>query len=91
MGAILGVDRTLISKYLSGAQQCSDISQLRRFADLLGVPYETFGLSAVAATDASVDITQWRLARRALNQNRHALTALAADLYWEPQRVEATQ
>src|SRR5947208_15612932 len=64
MGAILGVDRTLISKYLGGARQCSDISQLRRFAELSGVPYETFGLSALAATDVSVDVTQWRVARQ---------------------------
>lgn len=91
MGEILGVDRTLISKYLSGARQCSDISQLRRFAELLGVPYETFGLSAVSATDVSVDVTRWRVTRQALNQNRHTLTSIAADLYWAPQWIEATR
>jgi hypothetical protein len=35
MAAVLGVDRTLVSKYVSGARRCHDVTQLRRFAEAM--------------------------------------------------------
>jgi transcriptional regulator with XRE-family HTH domain len=44
MARVLGVDRTLVSKYLNGSRVCRDVDQLRRFADAMDLPPETFGL-----------------------------------------------
>ena len=87
MAAVLGVDRTLVSKYVSGARQCHDVTQLRRFAEAMDLPPETFGLlpepygaasDGSAATDAA---SEWRLVRQTLNRNRAELTKLVAGLY----------
>ena len=96
MAAVLGVDRTLVSKYVSGARRCHDVTQLRRFAEAMDLPPETFGLlpepddvsSAGEAPTEEAD--HWRLVRRTLNRNRSELTAAAASLYWDPERIEGT-
>lgn len=96
MGAVLGIDRTLVSKYVSGARQCHDVTQLRSFARALDVPLSTFGLvDAPDSADAgaalsSDDNERWKAVRRTLNRNRHALSKVAADLYWDPLRIEGT-
>ncbi|HZZ45935.1 MAG TPA: helix-turn-helix transcriptional regulator [Pseudonocardia sp.] len=96
MAAVLGVDRTLVSKYVSGARQCHDVTQLRRLAEAMDLPPETFGLlpepygaaaDGASPTDAS---SEWRLIRQTLNRNRSTLTKLAADLYWGPDRIAGT-
>jgi transcriptional regulator with XRE-family HTH domain len=40
----LGVDRTYVSKVLSGARQIRDVGRLRHVARTIGVPPERFGL-----------------------------------------------
>ena len=40
----LGVDRTYVSKLLSGSRQVSDVGRLRQVARTIGVPPERFGL-----------------------------------------------
>jgi transcriptional regulator with XRE-family HTH domain len=40
----LGVDRTYVSKVLSGSRQISDVGRLRQVAHTIGVPPERFGL-----------------------------------------------
>jgi hypothetical protein len=96
MATILGVDRTLVSKYLNGSRSCHDVAQLRHYAETMDLPPETFGL--VAAPDdrpagnapEDEEAQQWRLIRRTLNRHRAELTKLAADLYWDPIRVAGT-
>ncbi|MGW0003413.1 helix-turn-helix domain-containing protein [Nocardia grenadensis] len=94
MARILGVDRTLVSKYVSGARTCRDVEQLRRFAQAMDLPPETFGLTNSLDEDddeRAAAATDWRLVRQTLNRNRHALTAAAARLYWDPVRgIEGT-
>lgn len=95
MAAILGVDRTLVSKYVSGSRRCQDVTQLRRFALAMDVPPSTFGLvdepDEAAADEAGSDANErWKATRQVLNRNRHALSKLAADLYWDPIRIEGT-
>jgi hypothetical protein len=96
MAAILGVDRTLVSKYVSGARRCHDVMQLRHFAQAMDLPPETFGLVAepgdwpATGTPTGDETHQWRLVRQTLNRHRAELTALAADLYWDPIRIAGT-
>jgi transcriptional regulator with XRE-family HTH domain len=96
MAAVLGIDRTLVSKYVSGARRCHDVTQLRRFAEALDVPPSTFGLvdspDDAAADDGIVSDAneRWKAERQALNRNRHELSRVAADLYWDPTRIEGT-
>ena len=96
MAAILGVDRTLVSKYLNGSRSCHDVAQLRHYAEAMDLPAETFGLIAapddLPASGVSDDdeAQQWRLVRRTLNRHRAELTKLAADLYWDPVRIAGT-
>ncbi|WP_051194480.1 helix-turn-helix domain-containing protein [Nocardia jiangxiensis] len=93
MAKVLGVDRTLVSKYLSGTRVCRDVDQLRRFAEAMDLPPETFGLispSDVAQAERDEAVTEWRLVRQTLNRNRHALTAAAARLYWDVIPIEGT-
>jgi transcriptional regulator with XRE-family HTH domain len=40
----LGVDRTYVSKVLSGSRQIRDVGRLRQVARTIGVPAERFGL-----------------------------------------------
>jgi hypothetical protein len=96
MAAVLGVDRTLVSKYISGARHCHDVTQLREFARVMDLPPETFGLLPEpysAASDGSPttdEAEEWRLVRQTLNRNRHELTKMVAGLYWGPERIEGT-
>lgn len=96
MGVLLGIDRTLVSKYVSGARRCHDVTQLRRFAEALDVPPSTFGLvdepdDSVADTGpASDENERWKAVRKTLNRNRCELSKVAADLYWDPVRIEGT-
>ncbi|MFC9897273.1 hypothetical protein ACFVMC_26590 [Nocardia sp. NPDC127579] len=90
---VLGIDRTLVSKYLTGARTCRDIVQLRHFAQAMDLPPETFGLTDLSdpdQTDRDKAVTEWRLVRQTMNQNRHALTAAAARLYWDAKPIEGT-
>lgn len=96
MASILGIDRTLVSKYISGARRCHDVTQLRRFAAAMDVPPSRFGLmdepdEAAADEGASSEKNErWKAVRQTLNKNRHALSKVAADLYWDPIRIEGT-
>ncbi|TLG07813.1 transcriptional regulator [Nocardia cyriacigeorgica] len=94
MADVLGVERSLVSKYISGARTCRDIIQLRRFADRMELPPETFGLLSNRGPELpgrpNAGVTQWRTVRQILNRNRFELTAAAADLYWDPVRIEGT-
>jgi hypothetical protein len=96
MAVVLGVDRTLVTKYVSGARHCHDVTQLRRFAEVMDLPAETFGLLPDPHDASSVDgppgdeANEWCLVRRTLNRNRSELTAVAARLYWDPVRIEDT-
>ncbi|MGH3489285.1 MAG: helix-turn-helix domain-containing protein [Actinopolymorphaceae bacterium] len=96
MAKILGIDRTLVSKYVSGARRCHDVPQLRRLAEAMDLPPETFGLLPEpvrldGATGAETDeVSEWRLIRQTLNRHRSELTSVAAGLYWDSVRVEGT-
>ncbi|MFI5782646.1 helix-turn-helix domain-containing protein [Nocardia sp. NPDC051570] len=93
MARVLGVDRTLVSRYISGARTCRDVLQLRRFAQAMDLPPETFGLLGApdeAQQELDDVVTEWRLVRQTLNRNRHMLTAAAARLYWDPIQIEGT-
>ena len=93
VGRVLGIDRTLVSKYLSGARTCRDVVQLRHFAHAMDLPPETLGLAdprdsiQVECADTRSD---WRLVRQTLNRNRYELTAAAARLYWDAVPIEGT-
>jgi|GEM_PF-3762663 len=89
MAQVLGVERSLVSKYISGTRVCRDVTQLRRMADAMGLPPEAVGLLSVGnygRTDPTDEVAEWRLVRQTLNRNRHALTAVAARMYWDPVR-----
>jgi hypothetical protein len=96
MASVLGIDRTLVSKYVNGSRRCHDVTQLRHYAEAMDLPPETFGLIAApddlpaggAPTDDEAQ--QWRLVRRTLNRHRDELTRAAADLYWDPVRIAGT-
>ncbi|WP_098701795.1 helix-turn-helix domain-containing protein [Nocardia farcinica] len=92
MARVLGVERSLVSKYISGARRCRDIAQLRRFADAMDLPAEALGLLNTPAglRTQSDDIRQWQFVRQSLNRNRYALTTIAARMYWDAERIENT-
>lgn len=92
MASILGVDRTLVSKYVSGSRQCHDVVQLRRFAEAMDLPPETFGVLRAGTSNPEFtrEVDEWRVVRQTLNRNRSALTSIAAKLYWKPLRIEGT-
>src|SRR5438874_2165742 len=74
MARVLGIDRTLVTKYLNGTRPCRDVDQLRRFAQAMDLPPETFGvLTAPNQLQEAYDdaVTDWRLVRQTLNRNRH--------------------
>lgn len=96
MGKILNIDRSLVSKYVSGSRRCQDVTQLRRFAVAMDVPPSTFGLidepddTVVDDGMANGTNAHWTMVRRTLNRQRHVLSKVAADLYWDPIRIEGT-
>jgi transcriptional regulator with XRE-family HTH domain len=89
----LGVDRTYVSKVLSGSRQIRDVGRLRQVARAIGVPPERFGLlpesgetvvggqSHGLAPDVRADVDAWRKVRLTLNHRRPELTKAAASLY----------
>ena len=89
MARVLGIDRTLVPKYLSGARVCRDVSQLRHSAEVMDLPVETFGLTDQSHS-RSAATADWRLVRETLNRNRHELTAAVARLYWDSWPIEGT-
>jgi transcriptional regulator with XRE-family HTH domain len=99
----LGVDRTYVSKVLSGARQIRDIRRLRQVARAIGVPPERFGVlpepgeialageqGHVLARDVQEDVDAWRKVRMALNHRRPQLTKVAVSLYGGVQRIAGT-
>lgn len=96
MGSVLGIDRSLVSRYVSGSRKCHDVTQLRRFAAAMDVPPSTFGLidepdAAVADDGTAGEVNErWKAVRQALNRQRPVLSKVAADLYWDPVRIEGT-
>src|SRR5689334_22340178 len=40
MARILGVERSLVSKYVNGSRSCRDVTQLRQFAEAMGLSPE---------------------------------------------------
>jgi transcriptional regulator with XRE-family HTH domain len=89
----LGVDRTYVSKVLSGSRQIRDVGRLRQVARTIGIPPERFGLlpesgGAVVggqghslARDVRADADAWRKVRLTLNHRRPDLTKAAVSLY----------
>ena len=62
----------------------------------MDLPPETFGLVAepgdwpATGTPSGDEAHEWRLVRQTLNRHRAELTAVAADLYWDPIRIAGT-
>jgi hypothetical protein len=62
----------------------------------MDVSPSTFGLidapdgAEADGSTASDENERWKATRQLLNRNRHALSKVAADLYWEPTRIEGT-
>jgi transcriptional regulator with XRE-family HTH domain len=90
----LGLDRTYVSKILSGSRQLRDVGRLRQVAHTIGVPPERFGLlpeqeetvftpeqDRVLARVVREDVDAWRKVRMTLNYRRSQLTKVAASLY----------
>src|SRR6266851_8081074 len=99
----LGVDRTYVSKVLSGSRQISDVGRLRQVARAIGVPPERFGLlpdpgetgvsagqGHILARDVREDVDAWRKVRMALNHRRPQLTKAAVSLYGGVERIAGT-
>ncbi|MFI1462631.1 helix-turn-helix domain-containing protein [Nocardia carnea] len=92
MARVLGVERSLVTKYVQGSRTCRDVEQLLRFAEAMEIAPEVFGLSGNAHSPHwSADIAEWKVIRQTLNRNRHALTSVAAHMYWDPVRIEGTR
>jgi Helix-turn-helix. len=99
LAARIGVERTYITKVLSGARKIRDVGRLVEIAQALQIPPERFGLLPVlGGTDVGksdlgpepADIERWRLVRRSLNGRRWELTKRAASLYPEAEPVAGT-
>jgi transcriptional regulator with XRE-family HTH domain len=99
----LGVDRTYVSKVLSGRRQIRDVGRLRQVARAIGVPPERFGLlpeprktplavgqGHVLAHDVRDDVDAWRRVRLTLNHRRPQLTKAAVSLYDGAARIAGT-
>jgi transcriptional regulator with XRE-family HTH domain len=98
----LGVDRTYVSKVLSGTRQIRDVGRLRQVARTIGIPPERFGLLSesegtavggsghVLTRDVRADVYAWRNVRMTLNRRRPQLTKAAVSLYDGAARVAGT-
>jgi transcriptional regulator with XRE-family HTH domain len=99
----LRVDRTYVSKLLSGTRQIRDVGRLRQVACTIGVPPERFGLlpdqgetplavgqGHVLAHDVRDDVDVWRRVRLTLNHRRPQLTKAAVSLYDRAARIAGT-
>ena len=100
---LLGVDRTYVSKVLSGSRQISDVGRLRQVARTVGVPPERFGLlpdpgetgvsagqGHILAREVREDVDAWRKVRMALNHRRPQLTKAAVSLHGGVERIAGT-
>jgi transcriptional regulator with XRE-family HTH domain len=98
----LGVDRTYVSKVLSGSRPIRDVGRLRQVARTMGIPPERFGLlpesegtavggqGHVLARDVRAGVDAWRKVRMTLNHRRSQLTKAAVSLYDGATRVAGT-
>ena len=99
----LGVDRTYVSKVLSGRRQIRDVGRLHQVAHAIGVPPERFGLFPDPGETADVtspghivsrevrdDAEAWRDVRKVLNHRRPELTKVASSLYSGAERIAGT-
>jgi transcriptional regulator with XRE-family HTH domain len=98
----LGVDRTYVSKILSGSRQIRDVGRLRQVARTIGVPPERFGLlpepgAGLAggqghglAPNVQADVDAWRKVRLTLNHRRPQLTKAAVSLYDGVEQIAGT-
>jgi transcriptional regulator with XRE-family HTH domain len=98
----LGVDRTYVSKVLSGSRQIRDVVRLRQVARAIGAPPERFGLlpdpgapavdgqGHVLARGVREDADAWRKVRLTLNHRRPELAKAALSLYQGATRVAGT-
>lgn len=97
----LGVDRTYVSKVLSGSRQIRDVGRLRQVARTIGVPPERFGLLPEPvgtvdghghglAPDVRSDVDGWRKVRLTLNHRRPELTKAAVSLYDGVEQISGT-
>src|ERR1039457_6023700 len=99
----LGVDRTYVSKVLSGSRQISHVGRLRQVAHAIRVPPERFGLlpdpgetgvsagqGHILARDVREDVDAWRKVRMVLNHRRPQLTKAAVSLYGGAERIAGT-
>jgi transcriptional regulator with XRE-family HTH domain len=103
LAEMLGVDRTYVSKILSGARRLGDVRRMRQVARTIGVPPERFGLlpdsweavytpgqDRTLAANVQEDVAAWRKVRMALNHRRSHLTKAAASLYEGVERICGT-
>jgi transcriptional regulator with XRE-family HTH domain len=99
----LGIDRSYVSKVLSGTRQIRDVGRLRQVARIIGAPPERFGLlpepgetlvaagrDHLLARDVREGIDEWRRVRVALNHRRAQLTKAAVSLYDGVKRFAGT-
>jgi transcriptional regulator with XRE-family HTH domain len=99
----LGLDRTYVSKILSGNRQLRDIGHLRHVARTIAIPPERFGLlpdteesvftlgqDRILAAEMRDDVGAWRKVRMVLNHRRSQLTKAAASLHGGVERIVGT-
>ncbi|GHF27970.1 hypothetical protein GCM10018790_01700 [Kitasatospora xanthocidica] len=91
---LLGYDQSYVSLLERGKRVIKDMDELRRLAQVLGLPEDELGLlptvepTVVSASsgeadpqDAAEEQRRWRMTRRDLNRHRSELTSAAARLY----------
>lgn len=91
---LLGYDQSYVSLLERGKRVIKDMDELRRLAQVLGLPEDELGLlptvepTVVSAAsgetgpqDAAEEQRRWRMIRRDLNRHRSELTSAAARLY----------
>jgi len=99
----LGVDRTYVSKVLSGTRDIRDVGRLRQVARTIGVPPERFGLlpepretslaggqRRTLVRDVGEHVGAWRNVRLTLNHRRAQLTKAGVSLYDGATRIAGT-
>ncbi len=103
LAELLHLDQSYVSMLENGKRTVRDEGELRRIAMVLDLPETELGLvdgmpagtlpaSGIASAPREVlaDQRRWRSQRRLLNSRRRELTALAAQLYPDAQRIEGT-
>lgn len=94
---LIGVERSYVTKLLSGERKVRDVDRLHQIAGALDLPPERFGLlpdpssdsrSMPAASPAVAgEADEWRRTRQSLNHRRAELSKHAASLYPDAQRL----